>query len=162
MDLCKIKCRIPEKYIKWFSARRWTGSKVWPRVGQWWSVFCNRCPIFIVREPLTSLNWCIIDLQLYVSFLCIAKWFSFICIFFFRFFSIIGYYNMVNIVPCAIPGPLNSSWALGWLAGIKTTFVSFPCKWAWPRDCLWAISGSHVKLWEVCFCFHFLRSFFEI
>ena len=69
------------------------------------------------RKSFFFFNWNIVDLQC-VSFRCTAKWF--ICIhmyisiypyvyiyciylFFFRFFSIIGYYyNILNIVPCAI------------------------------------------------------------
>ena len=53
------------------------------------------------------LNWSIVDLQYCVSFRCTAKWFSYsyICIYlysFFQFFSIIVYYKILNIVPCAI------------------------------------------------------------
>ena len=47
-------------------------------------------------------NWSIVDLQCCVSFRCTAKWVSYICIFFFRFFSTIGYYKILNMVPCAI------------------------------------------------------------
>ena len=47
-------------------------------------------------------NWSTVDLQSCVSFRYTAKWFSYtyicICIFF-RFFSIIGYYKILNIVP---------------------------------------------------------------
>ena len=46
------------------------------------------------------------DLQYCVSFRCTAKWFSYIYypwyIFLFGFFSIIGYYTVQNIVPCAV------------------------------------------------------------
>ena len=51
-------------------------------------------------------NWSIVDLQRCVSFSCAAKWFSYTYIylplFFFRFFSIVGYYKILNEVPCAI------------------------------------------------------------
>ena len=51
------------------------------------------------------LNWSIVDLQ---CFGCTAKWFSHISIyityttykFFFRFFSIISYYKILNMFPC--------------------------------------------------------------
>ena len=48
--------------------------------------------------------WSIVDLQCCVSFRCTAKWFSFIYIYilFSRFFSIIGYNKILNIVPCAM------------------------------------------------------------
>ena len=49
--------------------------------------------------------WTIVDLQYCVSFRCIAKWFRYIyvCVYiYFRFFSIIGYYKILNIIPCAI------------------------------------------------------------
>ena len=44
----------------------------------------------------SNLYWGIIDLQCWVSFRCTVKWF-------FQFFSIIGYYKILSIVPCAIP-----------------------------------------------------------
>ena len=51
-------------------------------------------------------SWSIIDLQYCVSFRCIAKWssYTYICryLFFFRFFSFIGYYKILSIVPCAL------------------------------------------------------------
>ena len=45
-----------------------------------------------------------VDLQCCVRFWCIAKWFSYtyMYIFFFIFFSIMVYYRILNIVPCAI------------------------------------------------------------
>ena len=46
------------------------------------------------------IYWSIADLQCFVSFWCIAKWFSYICYIFFRLFSIIGYYKIFDIVPC--------------------------------------------------------------
>ena len=49
----------------------------------------------IFNTNLFFLNWNIIDLQYCVSFRCTAKWF-------FLFFSIIGYYNILNIVACAM------------------------------------------------------------
>ena len=45
-------------------------------------------------------NWSIVDIQCCGSFRCIAKWFR--IIFFFRFYSIIGYYKILNIVSYAI------------------------------------------------------------
>ena len=48
-------------------------------------------------------NWNIVDLQC-VSFRCTTKWFSYtyICIFLFASSSILGYYKILSIVPCAI------------------------------------------------------------
>ena len=48
------------------------------------------------------IYWSVVDLPCYVSFMCMAKWFSFIYTFFFRFLSIIGYYKILNVVSCAI------------------------------------------------------------
>ena len=55
------------------------------------------------------LNWSIVDLQYCDSFRCTEKWFSYIYIYiyiyiciYFRLFSIIGYYRILNIVPCVI------------------------------------------------------------
>ena len=47
-------------------------------------------------------NWSIGDLQCCVRFWCTTNWFGYTHIFFFRFFFIIGYSNMLNIIPCAI------------------------------------------------------------
>ena len=54
-------------------------------------------------------NWSIIDLQCCVSFRCTAQQFSYTHIYtytymylFFRFFSLIGCYKILSIVPCAI------------------------------------------------------------
>jgi len=49
------------------------------------------------------LNWTRVGLQQCVSFRCTAEWFSIhISINVFRFFSIIGYYKILTIVPCVI------------------------------------------------------------
>ena len=76
------------------------------------SVLCLRSEIFYYFFYGTT-----VDLQYCVSFRGTAKWFSYIYIFwkriyiypdkdiyiyFFRFFSIIGCYNTLNMVPCAI------------------------------------------------------------
>ena len=60
---------------------------------------CSRC------LSCFFFNWSIVDLQCCISFSCTAKWFSYIFffnIFFFRFFSHIGYYKILSIVPCAL------------------------------------------------------------
>ena len=60
--------------------------------------------IVFPKAEVFIFNWSIVDLQ---CFKCTAKWFSFyiyrhtyIC-FFFRFFSFIGYYKILNTVLCA-------------------------------------------------------------
>ena len=62
-------------------------------------------PLFL--KIFIYFNWSIIDLQ---CFRCTAKWFSYtyICVYIFpfRFFSIIGYYKILNIVSlCYTVGP---------------------------------------------------------
>ena len=50
-------------------------------------------------------NWTAVDLQCCVSFRNTAKWFSYICVsvyIYILFFSIIAYYKILNIVPCAL------------------------------------------------------------
>ena len=60
----------------------------------------NHCA---TREALLLFfNWSIVDLQCCVSCWCTAKWFSYTYILLFRFFSIIVYYEILNIVSCAI------------------------------------------------------------
>ena len=46
-------------------------------------------------------NWNIVDLQYWVSFRCTVKWFQYTHVYIFQFFSIIGYYEILNVVPCA-------------------------------------------------------------
>ena len=50
--------------------------------------------------------WSLVDFQECVSFRCTAEWFSYIyiymCVFFFRFFSLIDYYKILSRVLCAI------------------------------------------------------------
>ena len=50
------------------------------------------------------LSWSRVDLQCCISFRCTAKWFSYtyLYIYFVRFFSLIGYYKILSIVACAI------------------------------------------------------------
>ena len=61
---------------------------------------------FLHSQLSLFLNWTIVDLQCYVSFSYTAKWFNnthmHTHIFFFRFFSIIDYYKILDIVPCAV------------------------------------------------------------
>ena len=64
---------------------------------------CHKVEFFFLK------NWNIIDLQCCVSFRYAVKWFNYILyyihpqnIFFFRFFSIISYYRILNIASCAI------------------------------------------------------------
>ena len=72
--------------------------------GAWWAAVCG------VAQSRTWLKWlskqAIVNLQCYVSFRCAEKWFGYtyinILLFFFKFFPIIGYYKILNIVPYAI------------------------------------------------------------
>ena len=66
--------------------------------------FSTDSPFFLFFFNFFFLNWSIVDWQGCVTFRCPAKWFSYlyIYVFFFRFFSIIGYYKILSIVPCAI------------------------------------------------------------
>ena len=49
-----------------------------------------------------SSYWSIIDLQCYVSFKYTSKWYRYIYVYFFIFFSIIGYYKILNTVHCTL------------------------------------------------------------
>ena len=53
------------------------------------------------RFSYLFIYWCILALQ---CFRCISKWFRYIsiCVYLFRFFSIILYYKIMNIVSCSI------------------------------------------------------------
>ena len=66
-----------------------------------WSVFCV---FFILINIMLSFYWSIPNLQYCASFWCIAKRFSYmyIHIFIFILFSIIGYYEILNMVLCTI------------------------------------------------------------
>ena len=66
-----------------------------PHVGLFFVFFCLL--IFI-------LYWSIVDVQRCVSLRCTAEWFSYayIFMFFFKFFSYLGYYKILSIVSCAI------------------------------------------------------------
>ena len=48
-----------------------------------------------------KFNWYKVDLQSYVSFRCTAKQISYTSIHF-KFFSHIGYYTVLSVLPCAI------------------------------------------------------------
>ena len=70
-----------------------------------WLVFENS----FMWDLCFVFHWSILDLQRCVSFRCTAQWFSYIYMYtdthiyvYFRFFSIIGYYKILSIVPCAI------------------------------------------------------------
>ena len=64
---------------------------------QWWRL-CKTLFFFNV------FYWSIVDLQCCVSFWYLAKWFSYAYIytFFFRFFSIMLYHRILNIVLCSL------------------------------------------------------------
>ena len=66
----------------------------------------NTCPVRNTKSGGFCLffYWSIVNIWCCVSFWCRAKWFSYtyIYILFFIFFSIIVYYKILNIVPCAI------------------------------------------------------------
>ena len=58
----------------------------------------------LTNEVFKILFWCAVYLQCCVGFRCIAKRssYTYINLFFFRFFSFIDYYRILSIVPCAI------------------------------------------------------------
>ena len=62
---------------------------------------------FIFIERKIHFYWSIIDVQYYVNFWYTANWFSYvyvhihIYVFFFIFYSIIGCYKILSVIPCA-------------------------------------------------------------
>ena len=70
--------------------------------GAWWATVCG-----VAEESDMTERTCVVDSQCCVSIGCVAKQFSHVLIyiihvFFLRFFSMIGYYQILNIVPCSI------------------------------------------------------------
>ena len=70
--------------------------------GTWWATVRG-----VAEESDMTERTCIVDSQCCVSIRCVAKQFSYILlyiihVFFLRFFSMIGYYKIFNIVPWAI------------------------------------------------------------
>ena len=63
---------------------------------------------FILLFCVFFFNWGAVDLQCCVSFRCTAVWFRYIHIYifqiytYFRLYSIIGYYKILNVLPCII------------------------------------------------------------
>ena len=101
---------------------------------------------------LVFFNWSIVNLQCCVSFRCTAKWFSYtyIYIYFFRLFSLIGYYKISSIVPCW----LSILYIVVCVCSSQAPNLSLPPT-TFP---LWSPKVCFKNLW-VCFCFvnHFLN-----
>ena len=71
------------------------------------------------------LYWSIVDLQYCVSFRCIAKMLQlYICLFFLKFFSHLGYYGLLSRVPCAIQQVL-----VGYPFKYACILSRFSCDW---------------------------------
>ena len=79
-------------------------------------VFCFQCFMLMpfynfhhftkIPTLFFKKNWNIVDLKYNVHFRCTAKWFCYMHIFFFVFFSIIGYYKLLNsVLLCYTVGP---------------------------------------------------------
>ena len=96
------------------------------------SVFMFTFPDFILHFLTIWKSWRVVNLQGCVSFRCAAKWFR--CIYIFisilsRFFIIIGYYQILNIVPFTVRRSL-----------LFTCFIySSTCSWS----SLCIITGVH-------------------
>ena len=75
------------------------GSPGWFWMEEW------RRQTSLLQGP-SFFHWSGVDLQCRAGFTYTAKWFSdaylYTYLFFFRFFSIIAYYKILNIIPCAI------------------------------------------------------------
>ena len=60
-------------------------------------------PLLTAPKPVAFFfNRSRVILQCLLSFRCTAKWFHYTYIYFFRFFSLTGYYKILSIFPCAI------------------------------------------------------------
>ena len=76
-----------------------------------------------------ACTWTVVALQCCVSFRCRVRWFIYVCVLCFRFFSIIGYYKKVNIVPCESEScsvVSDSLWPHGILQARILEWVTFP------------------------------------
>ena len=60
----------------------------------------TRCPCYVLTSLKNLFYWRIVDLQGCVNFCYIAKWFSYTYILF-HIFSIMVYYRILNVIPCA-------------------------------------------------------------
>ena len=107
---CKFQFYTNEDYTSLFPlvVNGYSMTMIYDNDTQWLSI------VSLVKWPFLwffkiFFYWSIVHLQC-VSFKCIEKWLSYtyihkyICvyIFFFRFFSIIGHYKMLSMVPCAM------------------------------------------------------------
>ena len=90
------------------------GINMWERYINYIGAQCNS----------TILNWSAVDLQYYVSFRIIAKWFTCVCVcMYFRLFSIIVYCKIMNIVTYSVKSKslslvclFEAPWTMVWQA----------------------------------------------
>ena len=103
----------------------------------------------LCKVPLKALfvNWSVLDSQRGVSFSYTAQWFSHICLFFFRFFSIINYHKLLTYTirwgflgssdgkesACNLGDPVRS---LGWEDPLQKGMAAHTSMLAWriPMD----------------------------
>ena len=88
------------------------------------------------------LYWSIVDLQCCVSFRCIAKMLQlYICRFFLKFFSHLGYYGLLSRVPCAIQQVL-----VGYPFKYACILSRFSCDWLFVTP--WTAACQALCSWD--------------
>ena len=72
-----------------------------PTLPQSWPKSSSCACLLFFWKNFFALNWCIVNFQCGVNFMCTVKWFFYIYILS-QMLSIISYYKILSIIPCTI------------------------------------------------------------